>query len=447
MLGSTSPKHSNGNPSDYNTGVIAATDIPENCIAGPHPGEFKLGQNSLDEPNIDYIIEVKHKDGRITLDFESSNQWIKYVQPARDRHEQNIEFYKDRTGTVYLRTTRKLKMGEQLYAWFSEPLARESGVPFLSLQNIIGNQQYQCDKCQLSYRYPNPLKAHMMFRCKAQEVEIQPLNPYGHQWNPFLTLGCSSSRSCLPNADYTQYFRNIQNHTTGYLKEDKCFTNAWMKHLSSKSSHSRLDQRCMSQHSECFEHNARLSPPKPITFSTTQSHFFPFQHCTNLYYNLIPTSPVSNGADHDPEAGCKNKDVKRNSVVPLPSEMEGEPLDILPKSLLTKCKSGHICIFCGKFYSRKYGLKIHLRTHTGYKPLKCKVCLRPFGDPSNLNKHVRLHAEGDTPYRCEFCNKVLVRRRDLERHIRSRHPKETSASVLDSDSIKDNSDNEEIIVA
>ena len=50
------------------------------------------------------------------------------------------------------------------------------------------------------------------------------------------------------------------------------------------------------------------------------------------------------------------------------------------------------------------------------------MCLRPFGDPSNLNKHVRLHAEGDTPYRCDHCGKVLVRRRDLERHIRSRHP-------------------------
>lgn len=98
-----------------------------------------------------------------------------------------------------------------------------------------------------------------------------------------------------------------------------------------------------------------------------------------------------------------------------------------------KNKRGHLCIYCGKLYSRKYGLKIHLRTHTGYKPLKCKVCLRPFGDPSNLNKHIRLHAEGDTPYRCEYCGKVLVRRRDLDRHIRSRHPDEAKKREKESE--------------
>lgn len=39
-------------------------------------------------------------------------------------------------------------------------------------------------------------------------------------------------------------------------------------------------------------------------------------------------------------------------------------------------KQGHLCIYCGKLYSRKYGLKIHIRTHTGpyTRALKTKTC-------------------------------------------------------------------------
>lgn len=93
-----------------------------------------------------------------------------------------------------------------------------------------------------------------------------------------------------------------------------------------------------------------------------------------------------------------------------------------------KQKKTHVCLFCGKIYNRKYGLKIHLRTHTGYKPLKCKVCSRPFSDPSNLNKHVRLHSQGDiSPYGCPYCGKILVRKRDLDRHILSRHSNSAEA--------------------
>lgn len=81
-----------------------------------------------------------------------------------------------------------------------------------------------------------------------------------------------------------------------------------------------------------------------------------------------------------------------------PSYTDEAQIETLVSSL-GKSRQGHICLYCGKCYSRKYGLKIHIRTHTGYKPLKCKFCSRPFGDPSNLNKHVRLHAEGETPYK------------------------------------------------
>ncbi|XP_076358837.1 uncharacterized protein LOC143251283 [Tachypleus tridentatus] len=91
---------------------------------------------------------------------------------------------------------------------------------------------------------------------------------------------------------------------------------------------------------------------------------------------------------------------------------------------------GHCCIYCGKEYSRKYRLKIHVRTHTGHKPLKCKYCLRPFSDSSNLNKHVRLLENTSSPYHCSQCGKILGRRRDLERHLRSRHGLLSESDVL-----------------
>ncbi|CAK1552432.1 unnamed protein product [Leptosia nina] len=79
-------------------------------------------------------------------------------------------------------------------------------------------------------------------------------------------------------------------------------------------------------------------------------------------------------------------DIKTWALPPGPAELE------TIAAAWGRAREGHICVYCGKMYSRKYGLKIHIRTHTGYKPLRCRHCARAFADPSNLNKHVRLHA-------------------------------------------------------
>jgi hypothetical protein len=95
---------------------------------------------------------------------------------------------------------------------------------------------------------------------------------------------------------------------------------------------------------------------------------------------------------------------------------------------------------------------------SGFKPLKCKYCFRPFGDPSNLNKHIRLHTQGNdhhhnqhhhhnphsnsstenqAAYRCHICNKSLLKRRDLLRHMQLSHSRTSNISETQSSGQED----------
>jgi len=185
--------------------------------------------------------------------------------------------------------------------------------------------------------------------------------------------------------------------------------------------------------------NSKNKQPKKV-FEKVESYLYDHQRPRNSRYD--PDDVRQESVDQqiiNRIKKAKNQDLPIEHLSKLPKFAEGCPdkkngiewkitmldgtqtVELNMSDDLGKQKKTHVCLFCGKIYNRKYGLKIHLRTHTGYKPLKCKVCSRPFSDPSNLNKHVRLHSQGDTPYRCPYCGKILVRKRDLDRHIMSRH--------------------------
>lgn len=278
---------------------------------------------------------------------------------------------------------------------------------------LTGKECYVCDSCGKVFRFPNPLKAHIQYRCTQDAMSQQQRKLF----RPFLdsTVTETSQKSATKSGNMEMDLRTP---------------------ISAFQSPKRRHPQFRDSETQAL--NFHRFPPLPF-FSMPLAPMLAFQSPDLMYSKfltpcLLPSSRAST-LESSLQEWQKEFSARQTLTsystdharykLPLPSDVEGEPLDLLPKSFFSdKSQKGHLCLYCGKLYSRKYGLKIHLRTHTGYKPLKCKVCMRPFGDPSNLNKHVRLHAEGQTPYRCTHCGKILVRRRDLERHVKSRHPKE-----------------------
>ncbi|XP_045198293.2 PR domain zinc finger protein 13-like [Mercenaria mercenaria] len=376
--------------------VIAGSVIPYGSWYGPvQKIDFhKEPERLLGETGT--AIKIITDMGMLQAKNPSQNPWYQYLLPARDIHEQNLNLFRSRDGHLYLRATRDIDKGEVITCWYDEALAWEINVPYLTPANIIGIGRYCCTMCQKEFIYPNHLKLHIMRTCSGFEKSKDSLLHQDHTTESFpSSLTYISTVNTFPHDRKCNQDMIIK---TENKRQDVCLPHSQV------STH--LQDSCISRYT--LKASFELVPNVPTYAVLRERRPYQIDVGNNLKTDLYVTSR-QNQNSHQLDTD------------------EEEPIEILKKSCsIMSSNKGHLCVFCGKLYSRKYGLKIHLRTHTGYKPLKCKICLRAFGDPSNLNKHIRLHAQGSTPYQCSICGKVLVRRRDLVRHLKSRHPNEVS---------------------
>uniref|UniRef100_A0A3B3ZRL0 C2H2-type domain-containing protein n=1 Tax=Periophthalmus magnuspinnatus TaxID=409849 RepID=A0A3B3ZRL0_9GOBI len=111
-----------------------------------------------------------------------------------------------------------------------------------------------------------------------------------------------------------------------------------------------------------------------------------------------------------PSLPLKNENTEESN----PPERAVEAIDLTTREEGRR-KKPHACPICGKSYSWKSHLEIHLRVHTGEKPFGCSVCGKRFTKKMYLVIHLRRHT-GEKPFSCS-CGKAFTSRSHLEMHL------------------------------
>lgn len=138
---------------DIFTSVYTTCDIPENAIFGPcvlsHTSLYDsiafIALKSTDKRTVPYIFRVRAADGAggaaprplgnlrrtlgpLQVDTSAANgsaeglMWLRLVQAARERQEQNLEAYV-KSGQLFYRSLRRIAKDEELLVWYGKELA------------------------------------------------------------------------------------------------------------------------------------------------------------------------------------------------------------------------------------------------------------------------------------------------------------------------------------
>lgn len=175
---------------------------------------------------------------------------------------------------------------------------------------FTGEKQYICHKCRFQCEMPNPIKIHLALDCGKFSK--------GSLWNRL--------RELIFHED---------------VKAENC-------------------DRLVTKSKEIPPNSSLFSDIKPEMTNLSSSAFKP-------YKKILKEETICEKVENDNMkiSSTLPNVIRSNEIVPELNEAnllfkQAVEMETIVSNL-GRFKQGHLCIYCGKVYSRKYGLKIHIR--------------------------------------------------------------------------------------
>uniref|UniRef100_A0A8C5UFR2 PR domain zinc finger protein 8 n=1 Tax=Malurus cyaneus samueli TaxID=2593467 RepID=A0A8C5UFR2_9PASS len=155
---------------DIFTSVYTTCDIPENAIFGPcvlsHTSLYDsiafIALKSTDKRTVPYIFRV---DTSAANGSSEGLMWLRLVQSAREREEQNLEAY-IKSGQLFYRSLRRIAKDEELLVWYGKELTELLlGPARAPARTNAGSPPFACPECSQRFQFELPFAAHLRFRC------------------------------------------------------------------------------------------------------------------------------------------------------------------------------------------------------------------------------------------------------------------------------------------
>uniref|UniRef100_W5MK31 PR domain zinc finger protein 8 n=1 Tax=Lepisosteus oculatus TaxID=7918 RepID=W5MK31_LEPOC len=212
---------------DIFTSVYTTCDIPENAIFGPcvlsHTSLYDsiafIALKSTDKRTAPYIFRV---DTSAANSSSEGLMWLRLVQSARNKEEQNLEAYV-KNGQLFYRSLRRIEKDEELLVWYGKDLIELLLLSSTRAQGKMkGSPPYLCPDCSQRFLFEYPFLAHLRFRCskRLQSVNSTDEDSKDHT-NPSAprpsaklnrSEGYSNLQDGKPSTDFHNLARDLENN-------------------------------------------------------------------------------------------------------------------------------------------------------------------------------------------------------------------------------------------